>query len=656
MIPLILIVALAILPIPVIYLFYHRYFVVKPSHLYHLEYFLYGVLLALFLLLISPYIIRYLPFESNISMGFLGAAMIEKAGAFVLIALLMYRSPPIIMALNLVISAMLLGLGFATVENVMYALAVREPVIIVRLLSSVPLHVLTCGIIGYGLALARLSRTAVRRAWYGLLALALSFLCHGLYDTLLITGGTGTYWIAPLLILLAVAVEYLLARSQTLPLLDGLRKHGMFLEDWVTVQREPQYERWILRSMGSRIREYVPLFRLRLGAFRTGVIILIVVCSFIALLGRDVIIDVLSDRLNMQETVMLFTLLPVLYSLNLLAVGVINPKYFQSGIIKIPVIIDVDISAGGSLVKTITYHVTGGNCYLKTVDSLVPGSPLELVFTCQRFSSPPVPGIVLWDSHDEHNQHSGTLVRFGRRPVGYWLFLARYTLYRITRGLSFNLRLPGFRSVRQLFVRPVSVMQKEWRYGPGQKLFEQGEEGRYFYLIRKGEVDIIKTLETGERVLMTTLKEGDIFGEMAIVGNQPRLATAVCRTDCLLAVAEADNLEALIDGNPVFTQMLIKNFANRLHSSETIMLRSMADFEGASRKREESLRALCAVLLALSGMDRGERAALEKADAALIAKHLNMDPAKIRLMIGRLLAMDGMRTINESLENILKDI
>ena len=341
------------------------------------------------------------------------------------------------------------------------------------------------------------------------MALVFPFFCHGLYDTLLMSGGTGTYWIAPLLVLLVMIVEYLLARTQTLPLLDGLRMHDMYLEDWVTVQREPQYERWILRSMGSRNREYVPLFRLSMGRPRATIIVLTVIAAVAALFGRELIVQTLSYRLNMEETVMLFTLLPVLYSLNLLAIGVINPRYFQASIIKIPVIIDVDISAAGSMIKTIAYHVTGKNCYVKTVDTLEQGTRLDIVFTCQSFSSPRVPGVVLWDSHDEQKQLSGTLVRFGKRPPGYWLFLARYTVYRITRGLSFNLRLPGFRSVRQLFVRPVSVMQKEWRYGAGQKLFGQGDEGKYFYLIRKGEVDIVKTLETGERVLMTTLKEGD---------------------------------------------------------------------------------------------------------------------------------------------------
>ncbi|MBN2159076.1 MAG: cyclic nucleotide-binding domain-containing protein [Spirochaetes bacterium] len=619
-----LIIILALAPITLIYLFYYRYFVVKSSYLYHLEYFIYGVILALVILLASPYILPRLLFQGKIAMGFLGASLIEKLGAFICIAILTFRSSSILMVLNMVISAMLLGLGFATLENIVYALAMRDPVIIVRLFSAVPLHVLTCGLIGYGLALMRFSGSLLSRARYAATALAVPFLFHGLYDTMLITGGTGTYWIAPLLVLLIVGMEYILTKSQTLPLLDGLKSHNFFIEDWITVQREPQYERWILRSMGSKNREYVPLFRLNLGKLRALFIIILLVCAALSLAEHRIVMGFLGHRLRTEEAVMLFTLLPALYSLNLFAIGVMNPKYFQNSLIKIPIIIDVDVEADGTIIKTIAYHVTGSNCYLKTVDPLGTGTRLSLTFACSAFSSPPVTGEVIWDSHDEQKQLSGSLVRLDRRPAGFRFFQVRYYLYRISRGLSFNMRLPGFRSIRQLFVRPISVMQKEWRFSAGQKLFEQGEEGRIFYLIRKGEVDIIKTLDTGERVTMAVLKEGDIFGEMAIVGNQPRLATAICRTDCLLAVAEADNLDALIEGNPVFTQKLIKNFANRLHASEQIMLKSMADSGAASKRREESLLALCRVLAAVAGAG-GDPSLFQKADAGLLAKQLDMD-------------------------------
>ncbi len=650
----IILLLLAILPVPIIYIFYYRYFLVKPSYLYHLEYYIYGIILGLVLLLVSPYLLRLVTFQNAIATGFLGASLVEKTGAFILIAILTYRTPPLLMVLNMVISAMLLGLGFATLENIVYALAVREPVIIVRMFSSVPLHVLTCGLMGYGLALMRFSGSGGNRLRYALGAFIVPILFHGLYDTMLMRGGAGTYLIAPLLVLLIIGMEYILAKSQTLPLLDGLRKHGISIEEWQTLQREPQHERWILRSMGSKNREYVPFFRLKLGKLRVLVIIVMLAAAAACLVEWRMLMEILRHRMAQEETITLFTLLPALYSLNLFAVGVVNPKYFQNSLIKIPIIIDVDITEGNSVIKTITYHVTAGNCYLKTVDPIEVGTRCSLTFTCSAFTSPPVPGVVIWDSRDDQKQLSGTLVRLTGRPWGYRAFLVKYYLYRVTRGLFFNLRLPGFKNIRQLFVRPVSVMQKEWRFGEGHVLFEQGEAGKVFYLIRKGKVDIVKTLDTGEKVRMTTLTEGDIFGEMAIVGNQPRLATAVCRTECLLAVAEADNLDVLIENNPVFTQRLIKIFANRLHASELTLLKSMADIGSTSKKREEAVLKLCWMLMIMSGAGRGEKKDLPDGYIEEMARQVGLDKKIVINILARLSAINNVSQIDSVIDLILK--
>ena len=197
---------------------------------------------------------------------------------------------------------------------------------------------------------------------------------------------------------------------------------------------------------------------------------------------------------------------------------------------------------------------------------------INVKFNCANVQSSEMKAIVLKDTHIEDNKFNGTLVTFIDIPFSYYLFLLKYYIYRIFKGISFNLRLPGFASIRKLFVRPVSVMQQEWRFREGHVIFEQGDTGRDFYLVRRGKVDILKTLDTGDQVLLATLKAGDIFGEMAIVGNQPRLATAICKSDCILAIADGDNLDALIDNNPEFTHALITNFAHSLENSEKIML------------------------------------------------------------------------------------
>jgi CRP-like cAMP-binding protein len=384
------------------------------------------------------------------------------------------------------------------------------------------------------------------------------------------------------------------------------------------------------------------------------IIMALLVAAAASLVNRHLFMEIMRRRMAVEEAVTLFTLLPALYSLNLFIVGVVNPKYFQNSMIKIPIIIDVDIAGGSSsTIKTITYHVTRGNCYLKTVDPIRAGTRCALTFTCSTFASPQVPGVVIWDSRDEQKQLSGTLVRLTELPLGYRLFLVKYYLYRVTRGLFFNLRLPGFKNIRQLFVRPVSVMQKEWRFSEGHMLFEQGEEGKVFYLIRKGKVDIIKTLDTGEKVRMVTLSEGDIFGEMAIVGNQPRLATAVCRTECLLAVAEADNLDVLIESNPVFTQRLIKIFANRLHASEQTLLKSMAEAGCITKRKEEQLFDICKMFFILS---RGNGAgALADGDVAVLSSQLGMDEKAVRALFCRVMGAGDISTLEQTIRNIISE-
>ncbi|MBN2080519.1 MAG: cyclic nucleotide-binding domain-containing protein [Spirochaetes bacterium] len=601
-------ISIAVLPVPVIYLFYRRYFSAKPGFLHKLEYCIYGVILGLMILIGASALGGPFSLKDNAALGFLGAAMVEKGGAFIFIAVLMFRPLPITMALNFTVSAMLLGLGFATMENVVYALALPGPVIAVRLLSAVPLHVLTCGMIGYFLAMARFSGSKRNRYLYTGVALVVPFLFHGAYDTLLFRGGVASAWIAPLLIVLIVWMEYLLAKSQTLPLLDGLIKHGIGIEEWRMVQREPQYERWIRRSMGSRSRNDEPVFRVRPGRSRWAVIILLLIIAAAAIPTRDHILAFMGYRIQEMEALMIFCLLPALYSLNLLAVGVVNPRYFQEGMLRIPIIIDVDAMAQNRTIKTISYHVEARGFFMKTIEPVTQGEYFTLAFSCGGFSSPLVPGRAVWVSDEDHGELSGVVVRVMGSSARFRLFLLKYGLYRLTRGIFFNLRLPGFRSVRRLFVRPVSVMEGEHRFAAGTRLFEQGDEGGSFYLIRKGEVDIVKNLDGGERVHLATMTEGEIFGEMAIVGRQPRLASAVCRTDCLLAVADADDLDALIEGNPEFTRRLIGSFANRLHDSERTMMKNIKESEDAFKNKEAAyLLALKAIALARGTGGEGSR-------------------------------------------------
>jgi CRP-like cAMP-binding protein len=75
-------------------------------------------------------------------------------------------------------------------------------------------------------------------------------------------------------------------------------------------------------------------------------------------------------------------------------------------------------------------------------------------------------------------------------------------------------------------------------FQPGQMIFREGELNQEAYRILRGRVEISITGE-GKPVVLAQLGEGDIFGEMAMVDERPRSASAQCLevTECVVLTA-----------------------------------------------------------------------------------------------------------------------
>jgi cAMP-dependent protein kinase regulator len=68
----------------------------------------------------------------------------------------------------------------------------------------------------------------------------------------------------------------------------------------------------------------------------------------------------------------------------------------------------------------------------------------------------------------------------------------------------------------------------------GEVVMKQGETGNEFYIIEKGSVEFTQRNDTGEDVVVGEGKQGDYFGEIALLTNQGRAATVRCTSDCTL--------------------------------------------------------------------------------------------------------------------------
>ena len=93
----------------------------------------------------------------------------------------------------------------------------------------------------------------------------------------------------------------------------------------------------------------------------------------------------------------------------------------------------------------------------------------------------------------------------------------------------------------------------------GDVIFRQYDMGAEMYVVLDGEVDL-----TIDSKLMETLGPGEPFGEMALIDQSPRVATAVARTDCRLAIIPEKRFLFLVQQTPYFALHIMKVMADRL--------------------------------------------------------------------------------------------
>ena len=60
----------------------------------------------------------------------------------------------------------------------------------------------------------------------------------------------------------------------------------------------------------------------------------------------------------------------------------------------------------------------------------------------------------------------------------------------------------------------------------GDKIFKEGEEGNLAFVIQSGEIQIVKNAGEENEIVLATVGQGGILGEMALLDNSPRMATA----------------------------------------------------------------------------------------------------------------------------------
>jgi len=130
------------------------------------------------------------------------------------------------------------------------------------------------------------------------------------------------------------------------------------------------------------------------------------------------------------------------------------------------------------------------------------------------------------------------------------------------------------------------------RVAAGATLFMQGEPGDSVYIVASGQIDVKVAVPGEDDRVLTTLKRNAVLGEMSLLLDEPRSATAVARTDSVLWQIPRAEFQAAISRGDRWTNNLL-----------VVMLQMLA------RRLADMNRELIALMVAQQEDDRDEKAA-----------------------------------------------
>ncbi len=86
---------------------------------------------------------------------------------------------------------------------------------------------------------------------------------------------------------------------------------------------------------------------------------------------------------------------------------------------------------------------------------------------------------------------------------------------------------------------------KQAHIGPGEVLFEQGDQSDALFIVGHGELEVVGRSEMGEKVVLAILGQGTVVGEMSLIEGGPRSATVRSVSECDIFRLEREAFDKL---------------------------------------------------------------------------------------------------------------
>jgi CRP/FNR family cyclic AMP-dependent transcriptional regulator len=130
---------------------------------------------------------------------------------------------------------------------------------------------------------------------------------------------------------------------------------------------------------------------------------------------------------------------------------------------------------------------------------------------------------------------------------------------------------PFLDGVPRAAVRDLAAQGNVRQYRRGSYLFFQGDPSEHVLFFWQGRIEVSSISVTGHRQLLTTLDYPQFFGELGVLGNQDRTATALALEDSSIWLIDGERFLAFMGKHFEATKALIRVMARQIQSHESFV-------------------------------------------------------------------------------------
>jgi CRP-like cAMP-binding protein len=141
--------------------------------------------------------------------------------------------------------------------------------------------------------------------------------------------------------------------------------------------------------------------------------------------------------------------------------------------------------------------------------------------------------------------------------------------------------VPLLREVPEEDLRALAGVTRERSFPRGSVILSQGDTGEALFLIRSGQVKVAVIAEDGREVILSILGAGGVFGEMALLDDEPRSAHVIAMADTNLLQLRREDFRARLRASPELAIALLRQLSQRLRrADDTITSLMLLDVNG----------------------------------------------------------------------------